>query len=99
MQLWAQGKSGIDVDPRVGDGRLLVVLGGKLEPVWKSEVQDYCDEHFWSVHGLWYRWKTLGIGPFSGGWAEWPAHITEALEVAEGAYTEAQMQRKKNGSR
>ena len=76
-----------------------MVLGNKLEPVWKSEVSDICDEHFWSVHALWYRWKTLGFGPFGGGWAEWPAHVVEALEVAEMAYVEAQQQqRKRNGS-
>lgn len=99
MQLWAQGKAGIGVDPRIGDGRLLVVIDGRLEPVLKSEVAEYCDDHFWSVMGIWNKWKTIGVGPFSGGWAEWPAHVTEALEVAEMAYNEAQMQRKKNGSR
>jgi hypothetical protein len=91
-----QGNADLDVKPQIGDGRLLVVLGGKLEPVRKSDVQDVCDEHFWSVHALWYRWKTLGVGPFSGGWAEWPAHITEALEVSEMAHTEAQQQRQRS---
>jgi len=99
MQLWVQGKSDIKVKPQIGDGRLLIVLDGKLEPVWKSEVQEYCDDHFWSVHSVWYRWKLLGMMPFSGGWAEIPAHITEAIEVAEVAYNEAAAKRQKNGSR
>ena len=72
------------------------MIGGKLEPVWKSDVANICDDWFWSVFGLWHRWKTLGAGPFGGGWAEWPAHIVEALEVAESAATEAQTQQQRN---
>lgn len=89
MQLWVQGKTDIEVSRQVGDGRLMVVLGGRLETVWKSEVSEYCDEHFWSVQSVWYRWRLLGAMPFAGGWAEIPAHITEAIEVAEIAYNEA----------
>jgi len=68
----------------------MVVLDGKLEPVWKSQVGEYVDEHFWSVLDVWRRWKTLGMMPFSGGWAEQPAHLVEAIETAEMAYTEAE---------
>jgi len=83
----------------VGDGRLMVVLDGKLEPVWKSQVAEYVDEHFWSVVDVWNRWKTLGMMPFSGGWAEQPAHLVEAIETAEAAYVEAERQQRKSDGR
>lgn len=54
--------------------------------MWRSEVDEYLDSHFWSALDLWWRWKVLGGYPFSGGWAEQPAYVVEVIETAEAAY-------------
>ena len=78
------------IRPEIGDGRLKVVVNGKLVPVRKSEVQRWCDEWFWSALELWSNWRTLGCMPFAGGWAEQPAHLVEVIMAVEGAYKEVQ---------
>lgn len=73
----------------MGDGRLPVVIGGRLERVMRSEVPEYCDERFYSALDIWYRWRMFGNAlPFAGGWAEQPAHIVTVIETLEAAYKE-----------
>ena len=86
MQLWHQGHTRAKVRQQIGDGRLNVTYQGKLVRVLRSEVARWADEWFWSVLDLWWRWRTLQSLPFSGGWAEQPAHMVEAIESAEAAY-------------
>lgn len=90
VQLWAQGNTDPKVYQMVGDGRLHVTYQGRLVRVLRSEVGQWVDDWFWSVLDLWWRWKTFGALPFSGGWAEQPAHMIEAIETAEAAYKETQ---------
>jgi len=55
---------------------------GKLAKVLKSEIPEYVDEQFWSCANVWSRYKQFGL-PFTGGWAEQPAHIIDAIEAVE----------------
>lgn len=89
MQLWRQGNANIKVRPEVGDGRLKVLLNGRLEKVFKSQVKDICDQWFYSCLDLWYRWRTFNSLPFALGWAEHPNHFIEIIETAESAYRSA----------
>lgn len=86
MQLWKQGNAGIRIVNGIGDGRLKILYGGKLIKVMRSEVADYCDDVFWSVFDVWYKWRVFQGLPFAGGWAEQPAHLIEAIEAAEAGY-------------
>ncbi|ADK81602.1 hypothetical protein [Sediminispirochaeta smaragdinae] len=81
-----KGQSSQKVRREIGDGRLGVVVDGRLVTILRSEVNEYLDDWFWSAFGLWYRYKLFGALPFSGGWAELPAFIVEIIETAEGAY-------------
>lgn len=69
------------------------MINGRLETIWRSEVNDYLDAWFWSAFDVWHRWKLFGCLPFAGGWAEQPAHLVQIIESAEAAY------RSGNGSR
>lgn len=60
-------------------------MNGKLVTIMRSEVNAYLDDWFWSAFDVWYRWKMFGCLPFSGGWAEQPAHLITVIEVAEAA--------------
>ena len=86
MSLWSQGHANAKVRKQIGDGRLGAVVDGKLVTVWRSSVGDWCDDYFFSCLDLWWRWKTFGSLPFSGGWAEQPSHLTEIIETAEAAH-------------
>lgn len=86
MQLWLDGKAHIRVRKEIGDGRLKAIWQGKLITVWKSEVAEWCDDWFFSCLDLWYRWKMFGCLPFTGGWAEQPAHLVEIIETLQTAY-------------
>jgi len=44
---------------------------------------------------VWWRWRTLGCLPFSGGWAEQPAHLVSVIEEVEAAYKEAAAQERR----
>jgi len=84
--LWAQGNTDPKIYRQLGDGRLNVTYQGRLVKVMRSEVGDWVDGWFWSALDVWWRWRMFGGLPFSGGWAEQPAHIVEAIETAEVAY-------------
>jgi len=58
------------------------MYNGKLVKVMKSDIPYYIDEQFWSCANIWGRWKQFGL-PFTGGWAEQPAHIVDAIEAVE----------------
>ncbi|ADK81118.1 hypothetical protein [Sediminispirochaeta smaragdinae] len=81
-----RGQSTQKVRREIGDGKLGVVVDGKLVTILRSEVNEYLDDWFWSAFSLWYRYKLFGALPFSGGWAELPAFIIEIIETAEAAY-------------
>ena len=84
--MWAKGLASVGVRREIGDGLVGVEVDGRLVTMWRSEVREYLDEQFWSVLDLWWRWKVLGGFPFTGGWAEQPAHLMEAIELAEAAH-------------
>ena len=86
MQLWAKGQSVQSVRREIGDGRLGVTIDGRLTTIKRSEVNEYLDDWFWSALDVWYRWRTFGGLPFSGGWAEQPAHLVYVIEIADAAY-------------
>lgn len=94
MALWAKGQAVQVVRREIGDGRVGVLVHGKLKTLWRSEINAYLDDWFWSAFDVWYRWKTFGGLPFTGGWAEQPAHLLMVIEEAEAAFKGAQ-----NGSR
>lgn len=81
-----QGHTSSRIRAEIGDGRVGAVVDGKLITVWRSELGEWLDDWFWSCLDLWWRWKTLGSLPFSGGWAEQPGHLTEIIETAEAAH-------------
>jgi hypothetical protein len=56
----------------------------------RSEVNEYLDDWFWSAFDVWYRWRMFNGLPFSGGWAEQPAHLVDIIETAEAAHKGAQ---------
>lgn len=84
MQLWKKGHATARVKREIGDGLLPVVIAGKLKPVKRSEVGQYCDEQFWDVLGIWHRWKRFGF-PWTGGWAEQPAYLVDLIDMVEDA--------------
>ena len=46
--------------------------------------------NFWSGLELWSKWRLFDGMPFSGGWAEQPAHIVDMINTVERAYKDAQ---------
>lgn len=90
MSLWAKGQAHQVVRPEIGDGKIGAVVHGRLETMRRSEVNEYLDVWFWSVLDLWWRWRMFQALPFSGGWAEQPAHLIAAIEEAESAYKAVQ---------
>jgi hypothetical protein len=47
-------------------------------------VPELFTDFFWSALGVYNRFKMFGF-PFSGGWAEQPAHIVDVIEAFESA--------------
>ena len=99
MQIWGQGKHNETVRKEIGDGRLHVEDGGKLVTLWRSQIQDVCDEAYYAVLDLWWRWRTFGGLPFAGGWAEQPAHIMCAIETAENGWKTEEARQAKQAER
>ena len=60
----------------------MAVYGKKLQKVTKAEIPYYVDDDLWACITLWNRWKDYGL-PFTGGWAEQPAHLVDAIEGVE----------------
>jgi len=63
----------------------MVVVAGRLERVYRSEVGNYLDDWFWSCFEIWAKYRRFGF-PFSGGYAEQHAHLIELIEAAELAF-------------
>jgi len=56
------------------------------------------DDYNKSCIVLWQRWRLFGL-PFTGGWAEQPAHVAQVIETLEYVYREwVEVRRKQNGS-
>ena len=86
--LWLRGKTPdkVHVHPEIGDVRLNAGLFNAPHPVWASEVGELFTEDFWHLLAAWWRYH-IGMGlPFSGGWAEQPAHIVSYIETYESFY-------------
>jgi len=66
-----------------------VALAKYNKVVYNREIQDYCNEFFFSAMQAWYYTKTWGMA-FSGGWAEQPCEYLEAITAIEGAYNEVE---------
>ena len=73
-------------------------LYGEVE-VERHTILEHFNEYYYSVVQLYNRYKRFGL-PFSGGWAEQPEHIVQALDAVEHAIElkRAFEQRKKNDS-
>ncbi len=50
--------------------------------VRRVDIPGMFNEAFWQAVRVWAAWKQRGW-PFSGGWAEQPAHIVEIGEAIE----------------
>jgi hypothetical protein len=73
----------------IGDGMLPIVYEGKLLDIRRSQVDEYCDDEFWSGLDLWSKWRVFEGMPFAGGWAEQPAHIVDMIGTIERAFKDA----------
>lgn len=54
---------------------------GKDISILQSTAGDYLTEEFWQCLNVFYMTENIGQLPFSGGWAEQPFWITQALSV------------------
>lgn len=52
---------------------------GKPIFVEASQVAQYMDETFWEALNIYAATELLGTLPFSGGWAEQPALVVQAI--------------------
>lgn len=71
---------------------------GKTIFIQRKDINSYLDETFWSAYIIWCRTENLGCLPFSGGWAEQPAAITEVInlfKVEQSKWEAEQMEKKK----
>ena len=63
--------------------RKYLVLPGCDYEILRGEIPSYFTQAAKGYFRIWVNWK-LGLGlPFSGGWAEQPARVAEALELLE----------------
>jgi hypothetical protein len=86
--LWLRGKTPDKVRyrPEIGDVRINAGLFHHPHIVYVSEIPGLFTEDFYRVLAAWWRYH-IGMGlPFSGGWAEQPAHVVAYIETFESYY-------------
>jgi hypothetical protein len=74
---------GPDFKPGTFDvpGREMVV--GDRWTVERLKIPSYFTAEYYSAANMWKMWK-MGFGfPYTGGWAEQPAHIVDAISALE----------------
>lgn len=83
----------------------MVPFDGKTIVVEPKQVADYYNDEWWKAHGVWASCRAYGL-PFSGGWAEQPARLMDAISIMDRIYervererTEAEQKRAKANGR
>lgn len=79
-----RNKPGFRLDQRVPIGGM---PHNVIAIVEQRELYDYyLDDEFHDGWNIWYRYH-MGMGlPFTGGWAEQPAHLIDIVETFESAH-------------
>lgn len=54
------------------------------EFIERRKVPEFFNEEYWSALIIYNRYKKFGF-PYSGGWAEQPAHLIELIEALDDA--------------
>ena len=81
------------VSPAIGDGRVQAGLNSRPHFIMRSAIPQYVTPTFWALFRVWHRYH-IGLGlPYSGGWAEQPAHLVDVIELYESLYRQFQMER------